>query len=238
MSIPTLLIPGLNCSATLFRHQIPAMWRLGPVMVADHRGADSIAGLADLILAEAPDRFALAGLSMGGFIAFEILRRCPERVTRLALLSTSARAEVPGGPGGKIRAERIRMAREGRFAELPPLHYANNVHPSRQTDDALRATHRGMTEDVGPAGYINQQTANMNRPDSRPTLQAIACPTLVLVGDEDRLAPREHAEEMAAGIRGSRLVVVPVCGHLSTLEQPEAVTAALLEWRSLRAAAG
>jgi pimeloyl-ACP methyl ester carboxylesterase len=226
------MIPGLNCSAVLFRHQIPLMWRFGPVMVCDHRGADSIEGLADLVLADAPPRFALAGLSMGGFIAFEIMRRCPERVAQLALLSTSARPEVSGGPGALLRAERIQMAREGRFAELPPLHYARNVHPSRQTDEALRATHRAMTEEVGPQGYINQQNANMNRPDSRPVLAGITCPTLVLVGDTDLLAPLEHAEEMAAGIRGSRLVVVPECGHLSTLERPEEVSAAMLSWRS------
>ncbi|MDO9712675.1 alpha/beta fold hydrolase [Paracraurococcus lichenis] len=231
MSLPTLLIPGLNCSATLFRHQIPLMWRFGAVMVCDHRGADSIAGLAELILVQAPPRFALAGLSMGGFIAFEIMRRCPERVTHLALLSTSARPEVPGGPGAALRAERIAMARSGRFAELPPLHYANNVHPSRQADDALRATHRGMTEEVGPEGYINQQTANMNRVDSRPVLATIQCPTLVLVGDSDRLSPPDHAAEMQAGIRGSTLVVLPECGHLSTLERPEAVGEAMLAWR-------
>ncbi|WP_458098234.1 alpha/beta fold hydrolase [Roseomonas sp. WA12] len=232
MSVPTLMIPGLNCSAVLFRHQIPLMWRFGPVMVCDHRGADSIEGLADLVLADAPPRFALAGLSMGGFIAFEIMRRCPERVTQLALLSTSAQPEVPGGPGAGLRAERVKMAREGRFAELPPLHYARNVHPSRQTDETLRATHRAMTEEVGPQGYINQQNANMNRPDSRPVLAGITCPTLVLVGDTDLLAPLEHAKEMAAGIRGSRLVVVPECGHLSTLERPEEVSAAMLTWRS------
>jgi pimeloyl-ACP methyl ester carboxylesterase len=89
-----------------------------------------------------------------------------------------------------------------------------------------------MTEEVGPQGYINQQNANMNRPDSRPVLAGITCPTLVLVGDTDLLAPLEHAEEMAAGIRGSRLVVVPECGHLSTLERPEEVSAAMLSWRS------
>jgi pimeloyl-ACP methyl ester carboxylesterase len=228
---PTLLIPGLNCSATLFRHQIPLMWRFGPVIIGDHRGADSIAGLTDAILVDAPRRFALAGLSMGGFIAFEIMRRCPERVTHLALLSTSARPEVPGGKGAALRAERVQMARDGRFAELPPLHYANNVHPSRQTDDVLRATHRGMTEDVGPAGYINQQTANMNRVDSRPVLASVRCPTLVLVGDADLLAPLEHSEEMAAAIPGAELVVVPECGHLSTLERPEAVGEAMLRWR-------
>lgn len=232
MTIPTLLIPGLNCSAVLFRHQIPLLWQYGPVMVCDHRAPDSISGMADRILADAPPRFALAGLSMGGFISFEIMRRCPERVTHLALLSTSARPEVTGGEGDRLRAERIEMARTGRFSELPLLHYARNVHPSRQTDDALRATHRGMTEEVGPEAYVNQQQANRNRPDSRSSLAAIRCPTLVLVGDKDVLAPVEHAEEMAAGIADSRLVIVPDCGHLSTLEQPEAVNAALTAWRS------
>jgi pimeloyl-ACP methyl ester carboxylesterase len=232
VTVPTLLIPGLNCSAVLFRHQIPMLWKFGPVMVCDHRAPNSITGMADQILANAPPKFALAGLSMGGFISFEIMRRCPERVTKLALLSTSARPEVGGGEGDRIRAERIEMARNGRFGELPPLHYARNVHPSRQSDDTLRATHRGMTEDVGPAAYINQQEANRMRPDSRPTLASITCPTLVLVGDKDFLAPVEHAEEMAANIAGSELVVVPDCGHLSTLEQPEAVTAAMLKWRA------
>jgi pimeloyl-ACP methyl ester carboxylesterase len=231
MTVPTLLIPGLNCSAILFRDQIPLMWRFGPVMVCDHRQSDNIAAMADRILADAPPRFALAGLSMGGFISFEIMRRCPERVTHLALLSTSARPEVPGGPSDKIRAERIQMARDGRFGELPPLHYARNVHPSRQTDDALRATHRGMTEEVGPQGYINQQEANRARVDSRPVLASITCPTLVLVGDSDLLAPMEHAEEITAGIAGSTLVVVPDYGHLSTLEQPAAVNKAMDAWR-------
>ncbi len=231
MTVPTLLIPGLNCSAVLFRDQIPLMWRFGPVMVCDHREPNTIAGMADRILAEAPPRFALAGLSMGGFISFEIMRRCPERVTRLALLSTSARPENSGGPGDAIRAERIQMARDGRFSELPPLHYARNVHPSRQTDDTLRATHRGMTQEVGPQGYINQQEAIRARADSRPTLATIKCPTLVLVGDTDLLAPKAHAEEMAAGITGSTLVVVPDCGHLSTLEQPAAVNKAMEAWR-------
>ncbi len=231
MMVPTLLIPGLNCSAVLFRDQIPLLWRFGPVMVCDHRQPNSIAGMAERILAEAPPRFALAGLSMGGFISFEIMRRAPERVTHLALISTSARPEVTGGEGDRIRAERIQMARDGRFKELPPLHYARNVHPSRQTDDVLRATHRGMTEEVGPQGYINQQEANRGRADSRPTLATIKCPTLVLVGDSDFLAPKEHAEEMAAGIAGSTLVVIANCGHLSTLEQPEAVNKALEAWR-------
>ncbi len=231
MTVPTLLIPGLNCSAVLFRDQIPLMWRFGPVMVCDHRKANTISGLTDLVLANAPPKFALAGLSMGGFIAFEIMRRCPERVTHLALLSTSARPETPGGEGDRIRAERIQMARDGRFSELPPLHYARNVHPSRQSDDALRATHRGMTQEVGPEGYINQQEANRGRIDSRPMLSSITCPTLVLVGDSDFLAPVAHAEEMAAGIAGSELVIVANCGHLSTLEQPEAVNAAMERWR-------
>ncbi|WP_459615670.1 alpha/beta fold hydrolase [Bordetella sp. 2513F-2] len=227
---PHLMIPGLNCSATLFRHLMPVLWRSGPVMVCDHRGADTIAGLADEILRNAPDRFTLTGFSMGGFIAFEILRRCPERVAKLALISTSARPEAAGGPAAQIRAERIGMAQAGRFDEIPPLHYANNVDPSRQADDALRAAHRDMTRDVGPAGYINQQKAIATRADSRAMLADIKVPTMIIVGEHDKLTPVAHAQELAAGIVNSELVVLEQCGHLAPLEKPEEVTRAIERW--------
>lgn len=227
MTAPILLIPGLNCSARLFESQLPVLWRHGPVLVADHRQADTIAALADQILAAAPARFSLVGFSMGGFIAFEILRRCPQRVHRLALLSTSAAPETAGGPGAALREERIKIALGGSFKDIPALHFAKNVHPSRQDDAPLRALHRAMTEDVGARGYVNQQRAIASRPDSRDMLDSIDCPTLVLVGDSDALTPPARAVEMYQGIAGSRLVVVEQCGHLSPLEKPEPVNQAL-----------
>lgn len=232
MTHPTLLVPGLNLSATLFRHQIPMLWRHGSVTICDHREPDTIEGMADRLLVDAPPRFALAGMSMGGFIALEVMRRCPERVSHLALISTAARAEEADSPADAVRRERLEMVREGRFDELPPLHYANNVHPDRQSDDALRATHVSMTKDVGPQGYTNQQIAIRDRADYRPILASIECPTLVLVGDTDFISPESMAREMADAIPDAVLVVVPDCGHLSPLEQPDAVTAAMDEWRA------
>lgn len=229
MPTPTLLIGGLNCSAQLFEHQIPMLWRYAPVVIADHRSASSIEELATEILRDAPPVFSLAGLSLGGFIAFEILRRCPERVERLALLGTSARPETEQEKA--IRLPRMELATAGRFLELPPLHFAKNVAPSRQTDDELRAKHRGMTQDVGPHGYLRQQTAIGGRPDSRPGLGAIQCPTTIIVGDSDFITPPAHSQEMADAIPNSRLVVIEGCGHLSTLERPQAVNAALQTWR-------
>lgn len=227
---PLLLIPGLNCSARLFMPQMPRLWRLRPVMFADHRTADSIEVLAEHILATAPPRFALAGFSMGGFVALEILRRHPERVERLALLSTSAAPESPDQAIASTRRERIAMAQSGCFDEIAPLHFSRNVHPSRQDDEELRAEHRRMTHEVGPQAYIRQQLAISRRPDARPSLNRIACPTLVLVGDTDQLTPLTRSEELHAGIAGSHLVVVRQCGHLAPLEHPEHVGDALEQW--------
>lgn len=227
-NLPTVLVPGLNCSARLYAEQIPALWRFGPVTVADHTRDDSIAAIARRILAAAPPRFALAGLSMGGYICFEIVRQARERVGRLALLDTGPRRDTPEQT--KARLPRIELARTGRLAEETDLMFPKLVHPSRHGDTALKEIVRAMAEEVGPAAFLRQMQAVIERPDSRPTLAAITCPTLVLVGDGDLLTPPHLAQEMAAGISGARLAVIPDCGHLSTLERPQAVNEALLEW--------
>jgi pimeloyl-ACP methyl ester carboxylesterase len=227
-SLPTVLVGGLNCSARLYAEQIPALWQCGPVIVADHRRDDSMAAMGRRILAAAPPRFALVGLSMGGYVAFEIMRQAAGRVARLALLDTGARAEAPERTAQ--RKPLLELARHGRFAEISDLQFPLLVHRSRHGDAALKAAVRAMNEETGAQAYLLQQQAIMSRPDSRPGLAAIACPTLVLVGDSDEATPPELAREIAAGIAGSRLVVVPDCGHLSTIERPQAVTNALLEW--------
>jgi len=227
-SLPTVLVPGLNCSARLYSDQIPALWQFGLVTVADHRSDDSMAAIARRVLAAAPPRFALAGLSMGGYVAFEILRQAPERVAKLALLDTGAGAEVPERTAQ--RQPLVQLAEQGRFAEITGDQFPLLVYRKRHGDAALRAIVRTMNEETGPEAYCRQQRAIIGRPDSRPGLAAIACPTLVLVGDDDQLTPPVLAREMAAGIPGARLVVVPECGHLSTLERPQAVTAALVDW--------
>ncbi len=226
--LPVVLVPGLNCSARLYAEQIPALWRFGPVTVADHTRDDTMAAIARRILAAAPPRFALAGLSMGGYIAFEIMRQAAERVAKLALLDTAAGPETPQQT--QARLPRIELAKAGRFAEVEAALFPLLVHRDRHGDAVLRTVVRTMAEETGAEVFLRQTQAIMGRADSRPTLSTITCPTLVLVGDGDVLTPPERAQEMAAGIRGARLVVVPDCGHVSTLERPEAVNEAFVAW--------
>jgi len=226
--LPIVLVPGLNCSARLYAEQVPALWGFGPVTIADHRRDDSVAAIAAHILVTAPPRFALVGLSMGGYIALAIMREAPERVARLALLDTSARPDTP--EQSERRRGMIALAESGRFAEVTDLLFLVFVHRNRQGDETLRVIVRTMAEETGPQAFIRQQRAIMTRPDCRARLASIRCPTLVLVGDGDELTPPVLSEEIVAGIAGARLVRVPDCGHLSTLERPEAVNRALVEW--------
>jgi pimeloyl-ACP methyl ester carboxylesterase len=227
-ALPIVLVPGLACSPRLYGEQLPALWRHGPVMVADHTRADSMAEIAAQVLAAAPPRFALAGLSMGGYISMEILRQAPGRVDRLALLDTAARPDTP--EQSERRRGQIALAQAGRLAEVIDQLFPILVHANRQEDATLRELTRQMADEVGPEAFVRQQTAIMGRIDSRPSLAAIACPTLVLVGDGDQLTPPDRAEEIAAVTPGAQLVVIQESGHLSTLEQPKAVTEALERW--------
>jgi len=223
-----VLIPGLLASARMYAAQIPPLWRVGPVTIADHTRADSMSGIAQDILYAAPPRFALVGLSMGGYIAFEMLRQAPQRIAKVALLDTSARADAP--EQSAMRRAQMSLAAQGRLAEVLEQQLPRLVGRARREDAALREVFKLMAEEVGAAAFIRQQTAIMERTDSRPTLGDIRCPALVLVGAEDELTPPERAAEIAGGIAGARLVTVPQSGHVSTLEQPEEVTRALLEW--------
>jgi len=227
-SLPIVLIPGLLASPRMYAPQVPQLWRTGPVMIADHTRDDSMAGIARRILSAAPARFALVGLSMGGYIAFEILRQAPERIAKVALLDTSARADAPEQTA--MRRAQMALAAQGQLAEVVEQQFPRLVHRARRADGALREVFTLMAEEVGAAGFIRQQTAISGRSDSRPTLGSIRCPTLVLVGEGDELTPPERAAEIAAGVPGARLTTVPQCGHMSTLEQPDEVTRALLEW--------
>jgi len=225
---PTVLIPGLLCTPRLYADQLPALWRLGPVTVAVHNRDDSMNAIARRILSTAPERFALAGLSMGGYISFEILRQAPERVAKLVLLDTNARSDTP--EQSAQRRAQMQTAQEGRLGDVVDMLFPRWVHARRWGDEALKRIVRTMAQEVGADGFVRQQTAISRRPDSRPGLRAIRCPALVIVGDGDVLVPAEHAEEMANGIPGARLVTIPDSGHLATLEQPAAVTRAMAEF--------
>lgn len=228
--VPTVLIPGLLCSPRLFAEQLPALWRSADVTVASHHHDDNFAAIAGRILATAPPRFGLAGLSMGGYLAFEIMRQAGDRVTRLALLNTSARADT--AEQAQRRRDHIAMTREGRFTEVIDALHERWVRPSRRHDPALRQAIRQMADETGPEAFVRQQTAIMNRPGSLPGLAAIGCPVLVVAGADDEVTTPDRATEIAARIPQARLAVIPDCGHLSTLEQPSAVSQLLVSWLS------
>jgi pimeloyl-ACP methyl ester carboxylesterase len=230
-SVPIVLVPGLNCSPRLYAAQLPALWRFGPVMVADHTRDDAMAGIAGRILAAAPPRFALAGLSMGGYIALEIMRQAADRVARLALLDTGSRADTPEATAR--RQTNIVRAQAGAFEEVIVSQFPLYVHPVRAADAVLKAAYLAMCRDVGADAYVRQQRAIMTRLDQRPLLASIGCPTLVLVGAQDEATPPALSEEMAGAIPGARLVTVADCGHLSTMERPQTVTRELVAWMSM-----
>jgi pimeloyl-ACP methyl ester carboxylesterase len=227
MFLPSVFLPGLLCTPRLYAEQISALWAFGPVMVGDHTRDDSVAAIAQRVLANAPPRFALIGLSMGGYISMEILRQAPERVAKLALLDTTARPDTPEQTAA--RREMVALSRSGRFGEVFDRQYPILVAPSRQSDEELRHIVRTMAEQVGAEAFERQQTAIIDRPDSRPGLAAIRCPTLMLVGEQDALTPPDRAREISTAIPGSRLVTVPNCGHVSALERPAEVSRALVE---------
>lgn len=227
-TMPILLVPGLVSSPRIFAPIMPALWRVGPVMVANHIRDDNMAAIARRILDGAPPRFALAGHSMGGYIALEIMRQAPERVLRLALMNTQARADTPEAT--TRRRSQIARAKAGEFHGVLDELFKIFVHPSRRDRaDLLQLVH-DMGHDVGVEAFIRQQTAIIARADMRPTLAAITCPTLVLSGDQDNTVPNPLSKEMAEGIRGAKLVILSHCGHLPQSEQPEPTANALVEW--------
>lgn len=228
--LPTVLIPGLYATPRLFAAQLPALWRHGAVTVADHTRGATFPEIAAHVLAAAPPRFALAGLSMGGALALEIARQAPERVERLALLSALS---TPDDEAAKaLRRGALAELRAGRGQELVAGSFASLVHPDRANDLALLGVMEDMMADTGAAAAIAEVEAYMEREDARPGLTSIGVPALVLTGDADPIATPERARATAAAIPGARYVEVPACGHLSALEAPEAVTAALVAWKT------
>ena len=224
---PLILLPGLLCDAALWQYQLSALAEFAETSVADLTEADAVGVMAQSVLERAPQHFALAGLSMGGYVAFEILRRAPERVTRLALLDTSARADTD-----EVRQRRrglIELAQLGRFKGVTPRLLPLLLHPDHLVEPFTGIV-TGMAERVGQAAFIRQETAILNRTDSRASLAAIQVPTLVLCGDADALTPPALAAEIADGIPGARLTLIEGAGHLTPLEHPEAVNRAMLDW--------
>lgn len=224
--LPLLLLPGLLNDARVYAQVRSWVAEAAEPVDVALTGDDTMTGLADEVLARAPPRFALAGLSMGGYCALAIAQRAPQRVAALALIDTSAR---PDGAEAKTNREKqIARARGGELDAIVEELLPKWVHPSRVNDGAVADVVRAMARAHGPAVFERQQRAIMSRADSRPQLAAIACPATVICGAEDALMPREIHEELAGGIAGAKLVVVPECGHLAPLERPAAVAEALV----------
>lgn len=225
---PIVFVPGLLCTGGLFASQLAALSPHHACSVAYHTTADTLPLIARHILDLAPPKFALAGLSMGGYIAFEMLRQAPQRVTRLALLDSNARADRPD----QVKTRHILMgaARSIGVRSVQGMLLRLLIHPDRLADRALTDQILLMADGIGVNAFIRQQLAILGRPDNRPFLAEIKCPTVIIVGQQDALTPVKVAEEMHAAIAGSRLEVIPDCGHLATMEAPEAVSAILARW--------
>ena len=225
---PLVFVPGLLCTEALWAHQLAYLSELADCLVADVTQADNIDGLAAGVLEQAPAEFALCGLSMGGIVAHAIMRLQPERVTRLALLDTSARADTPEQT--ERRHVLIAMVESGDFdgvidALLPVL-----IHPDRLQDAQLNDAIAAMCRTVGPDGFLRQVNALIGRPDARSRLSTYTVPTLALCGRQDTVTPLEFHEEIVDAIPGSQLAIIEECGHMSTMERPHAVTALLRQW--------
>ena len=227
-----VLLPGMMCDARLYGPQIAALSGRLPLHLAPITNHATVEALAADVLDKAPLRFALAGLSMGGIVAMEIARQAPDRVERLALLDTNPRAEleeVKQRREPQIDKVRSGGLREVMRDELKPNYLANG--PLRQ--DVLEVC-MAMALDLGPEIFERQSRALQTRPDQQETLKALKVPTLILMGKEDRLCPLERHELMHTLIEGSDLSIIEQAGHLPTLEQPEAVNAALKTWLEIR----
>jgi pimeloyl-ACP methyl ester carboxylesterase len=227
--LPLVLVPGLLCDAALWRGQVDDLSDIAQPWIADVTRDDSMTAMARRVLAEAPaERFALAGLSMGGYVAQAIMREAPERVERVALLDTSAMADTPEQTAR--RHGLIDLAEKGDFKGVTPRLLPLFVHPDRLSDRPLTDAVMAMTERVGKDAFLRQQRAIMGRPDNRPNLLKINCPALVLCGRQDQMTPLGWNEEIASLIPGARLEIIEDCGHLTTMERPWETSVALRQW--------
>ncbi|MFI5060097.1 MAG: alpha/beta fold hydrolase [Actinomycetales bacterium] len=228
----TILVPPLLCSSRVYESVLDTVWSHGSVTIADTLHDDTIAGMAARLLQDAPDRFALLGTSMGGYVALEVMRQAPERVTGLALVSTSAEAD--SGEQFAARTRQSQLVEDGHFDALVYAAFPGVVAERNESDPDLLRAWRSMAATVGPHGFLRQQSAVMARADSRDLLAGIACPTFVIHGAEDRLIPVEVGRKIAAAVPNATLRLVEEAGHFLFFERPDETAAIVDEFiRSL-----
>jgi pimeloyl-ACP methyl ester carboxylesterase len=228
-----VLVPGLMSDAAVWRAQIDSLQSIIPIIVIDHGEINSLAAMAENVLARAPGKFALAGHSMGGRVVMEVMRQQPSRVTHLAMLDTACHAIASPEADAKEREIRfgfLDLAQKHGLERMARHWVQNMVHPDRLEDEVLIKTITSMFARQSIAKYAAQINALLNRPEAFPLFKNFSCPTLVLCGREDASTTLAGHEEMMTVLPNATLVVVEHCGHMSMLEQPEAVTAAMRVW--------
>jgi pimeloyl-ACP methyl ester carboxylesterase len=225
-----VLLPGLLNTRRVFEQQIEALSDLADCVVPELWHHHTMGAMADATLAIAPPTFALVGFSMGGYVAFEILRRATQRVERLALMDTQATPD--SAESTKRRRALLEQTKIGRFHGVQRTLLPQLVHSRHINDDSISQPIFDMAQEIGADGFVREQRAIIDRADSRRMLVDIDIPTVVIVGRQDQVTPLPRSEEMAADIADSRLIVLEECGHMSPLEKPAEVTAALRRWLS------
>ena len=225
---PLVLLPGLLNTRRVFDHQVEALADVASFTIPELWHHDTMAAMAEATRAVAPPSFALCGFSMGGYVAFEIFRRAPERVERIALMDTHAGSDSP--ETAARRRGFIDQTRIGRFHGVHPTLLPQLIHPSRVADESITRPLLDMASEIGGDGFVREQQAILGRTDSRPLLVEIEMPAVVIVGRQDLVTPLARAEEMATDIANARLVVIEECGHMTPMEKPAEVSAALRRW--------
>ena len=224
-----VLIPGLAADHRMWTHQLDGLSASRPASVASaHRHAASITEMAQAVLDEFDGDLALCGASMGGMIAMEAVRLAPQRVRALALLGTVAHPETP--EMHQLRSDAVHLFEQGRAEEILRANVPLAFHPDNASDPVLTGAYLQMVLDAGTETLVRHNRAVMARPDARPHLAQIRCPTLVLCGEADQLTPPEHSQAITAAIPRARLALVGGCGHMLTMEQPARVNGLLADW--------
>lgn len=224
---PLILIPGLLNDADLWRDQVLSLSGIATCQVADITKGTTLRELAEGVLADAPKRFALAGFSLGGYVAQEVARIAPERITRLALLDTSIRPDTPERLAGRRALSQAARA-PGKFHGFGDRLLATYLDPSHVADERIVSRIRAMTERLGAETFVRQNS--VERKDGAEVLRSLTCPILILCGENDRVTPLAGHYEMARLAPQAKMVVIACSGHMTPLENPEAVTQALREW--------
>lgn len=227
MAQALILVPGLGADAASWQHQVEHLADIAEMTVADLKKCASRGEMADAVLQAAPERFALAGQSMGGWVAQEVAARAPERVTRLALLNTWAR---PDPEFNEKQRDVIRRIEAGQFSDVLDEHIPRVLHPDRVKEKELVKTIQSMQKRAGPEVFARHIQAMLNAYDSRDCLAKITAPTLVIAGRQDSIFSVEEHKFLAATIPGARMAIIEDCGHAAPLERPQAVTALLRYW--------